>query len=127
MHREAADVATGEKQRRDHMAVGGHDEASLRRVESGQSQHCAVVALAQELIVKSREEQLFDQLRRGLAARAMTHVDAAVLDVQRPDVGLLHPPGRGRFAAGGLLDVGSHGVTSSVAVAATMGMSRKRP
>ncbi|MCY1541437.1 hypothetical protein D9M68_771310 [compost metagenome] len=109
------------------MAVGRHHEAALDRVEGRQRQHRAVVTLAQEWVVEGREEQLLDQLRCGLAARAVAHVDAAVFDVERPDVVFLHRLGGGRLAGTGLVVFGSHGLTSSVVAAATMGMSRKRP
>jgi hypothetical protein len=48
MHRQAADVAAGEEQRRDHVAVGGHHQAPASR----RRQHGAVVALAQVFVVE---------------------------------------------------------------------------
>lgn len=69
------------------MAVGGHHQPRARR-RRGQPR--AVVALAQELVVELAQEQLLDQLRTGAAARAVVHVDAAVLEVERADVVGLH-------------------------------------
>ena len=81
-------------------AVGGHHEPVRRPAPAAG----AVVALAQVLVVEGAREQLFDQLRRGAPAGAVVHVDAAVPEVERPDVVLLH-----------------------AAHAATTGISRKRP
>jgi hypothetical protein len=87
VHGQAADVAAGEEQRRDHVAVGGHHQA----VAGGHRQQRSVVALEQVFVVEGGREQLLDQLRRGAAARAVVHVDAAVLEVDRADVvGLGH-------------------------------------
>ena len=100
VHGQAADVAAGEEQRRDHVAVGGHHQA----VAGGHRQQRSVVALEQVFVVEGGREQLLDQLRRGAAAGAVVHVDAAVLEVDRADVvGLGHVH------------------------AATTGMSRNRP
>jgi hypothetical protein len=61
------------------------DAVARRQVEQR-----TVVALAQELVVEGLREQLVDQLRRGTAAGAVVHVDAALLEVQRAEVVLLH-------------------------------------
>ena len=48
-----------------------------------------VVLLAQPFVVERLEEQFLDQLRHRPAAGTMTHVDAAVLQVERSNVALL--------------------------------------
>ena len=78
---QAADVAAGKEQRRDHVRVGGDHHAAGRHRDLR-----AVVARAQPFVVERAHEELVDELRRGPAAAAMRHVDAAVLEIDGPDV-----------------------------------------
>jgi len=50
----------------------------------------AVVALAEPGIIEGGEKDFFDQLGGGPATGAVAHVDAAVAEIQRPNVALAH-------------------------------------
>jgi hypothetical protein len=88
VHRQAADVAAGEEQGRDHVAVGGHHQLALAQGQAG-----AVVALGQVFVAQILGEQVGDELHHGPAAAAVAHVHAAVLDVQGAGVALFHLAG----------------------------------
>ena len=104
VHRQAADVAARKEQRRDDVAVGRHHEPARRHVDAR-----AIVALAQPVVVERAQEQLVDELRHRAAAAAVRHVDAAVTEVHRTDVG----PG--------------HAVAGSCGRSPTIAASLKRP
>ena len=63
------------------MTVGGHHDAAF-----GARQQGLVIALVQPMVVKGGGEDLLDELRHRAAPRAMRHVDAAMLEVQRANV-----------------------------------------
>jgi hypothetical protein len=81
VHRQAADVAAGEEQRRDDVRVGRHHHAPALHGEAG-----VVVGGAQPVVVEGGEEQLLDQLRHRPPAAAVGHVHAAVLEIDGADV-----------------------------------------
>ncbi len=83
VHGQAAEVAAGEEQRRDHMRVGGHDQPAAGGQLGRRRQRGAVVALVQVLVVELGGEQLADELRRRAPAGAMVEVDAAAFPVER--------------------------------------------
>ena len=86
VYRETADIATGEEQGRDNMAVSGHHEACRFAVQHGSWQHGAVVALTQVLVAQMAREQFRDQLHHGAAAGAMRQIDPTVLQIEWPHI-----------------------------------------
>ena len=79
MHREAADIAAGEEQRRNDVGVRRDDQAA--GASGGQDR--TVVALRQPLVAQVAKEQFLDQLRHGAPARAVGHFDHTIPPVQR--------------------------------------------
>jgi len=89
MHREAADVAAREEQRRNNMPISSHHQLA----RSGQRQQRPIVPLPQVLIVKSVRKQLIHQLRRRPPASPMRHVNMPMLEINGPQIVFLrrHP------------------------------------
>ena len=77
VHRQAADIATGEKQRRDHERIRGHNQVARRHLEAG-----LVVGRIQQGVVEGFAEQQVDQVRHGAPAGAVTHFHLAPVQVQ---------------------------------------------
>ena len=77
MHRQAADVAAREEQRRDDMPVRAHHQAPRRRQE-----HRLIVALAQQFIVQVALKEVDDELGHGPPAATMGHVHRPAFDVE---------------------------------------------
>ena len=77
MHRQAANVAAGEEEGGDDVAVGAHHQAPRRGLEQG-----LVVALAQQFVVQVALEQFGDELGHGASTAAMAHVHRPALEVE---------------------------------------------
>ena len=74
VHRQFADVAAGEEQRRHHERIRGEGDA-----RGADLHHRLVVQLAQSGIVEGRQEEIAHQLRGQPAAAAVAHHDGLML------------------------------------------------
>ena len=86
VHRQTADITARKKQRRHHMAVGGHHQPRRFAVDHRGRQHRTVVTLAQVGVAQVAGKQLRDELHHGPPARAVRHVNAPVFQIKRPHV-----------------------------------------
>jgi hypothetical protein len=77
VHGERADIAAGEEQRRDDIAVGRHHHASGGNVEGR-----LVIAGGEPFIVEGGVKNLADQPRHGASAGAMRKLHAAIAEVE---------------------------------------------
>ena len=75
IHRERADVAAGEKDRRDNEGVGGEGEARPANLEDR-----LIVHPVKRGVAKAADEDLFDQLRGQLAAAAMAQNNLRMIE-----------------------------------------------
>ena len=82
------DVAAGEEQRPDDVAVGRQRESLLAGADRQQR---AVAEQAELGIAKLGQEHVGDQRRRGLAARSVRQRDMLVVDPRRAPAAALDP------------------------------------